>query len=132
MKTIIDYNAKIEYSMNYASNTCKKTVLTTNELSCLGKNGNNATIIDRTHFGAGGQQIPVEIYSGLVGGYPSYFSVSEGCIPVGITYHGMDANGNGVIGSIGYHDITSGVSDTSVFDLPAKCISAPLENIVVG
>ncbi|XP_062574679.1 ependymin-related protein 1-like [Saccostrea cucullata] len=132
IKVIRDYSAKIQYVIDVSTNTCKKTVMTDKEVTCLGTNGDNSTVVAKTYFGAGGQQLPFTVYRSVFNGYPSTLSVAEGCIPVGATYHGSDENGNSVIGSIGYHSITPGISDLSVFAVPANCVAAPLAGTVVG
>ncbi|XP_061193716.1 ependymin-related protein 1-like [Saccostrea echinata] len=132
IKVIRDYSAKIQYVIDLGTNTCKKTVMTDKEVSCLGTNGDNATVVAKTYFGAGGQQLPFTVYKSVFNGYPSTVSVAEGCIPVGTTYHGNNEYGDSVIGSIGYHSITPGISDLSVFAVPANCVSAPLAGSVVG
>nr|XP_022305057.1 uncharacterized protein LOC111112049 [Crassostrea virginica] len=131
-KVIRDFTAKVQYSLDIVSNTCQKTVLTEREISCLGSNGDNSTLLADTYLGAGSQSIPVSIYSSTMNGYPTHLSVSEGCIPVGASFHGMDEGGNRVVGSIGFHSITPGISNAAVFSIPARCITAPITNPVVG
>lgn len=48
----------------------------------------------QTHLGASGQQLAITVYNGVLNGMPSTLSVSEGCIPVGVAYHGMSADGS--------------------------------------
>jgi hypothetical protein len=31
-----------------------------------------------------------------------------------------------VVGSVGFHGITAGIADVSVFNVPANCVAAPL------
>lgn len=48
----------------------------------------------QTHLGASGQQLAITVYNGVLNGMSSTLSVSEGCIPVGVAYHGMSADGS--------------------------------------
>lgn len=47
-----------------------------------------------TYLGAGTQKIPISVYHSTLNGYPTTMSVSEGCIPVGASFHGTDEAGS--------------------------------------
>ena len=72
-----------------------RTLYTRDLLFHPGSNGDNSTLLADTYLGAGSQSIPVSIYSSTMNGYPTHLSVSEGCIPVGASFHGMDEGGSG-------------------------------------
>ncbi|XP_011448412.2 ependymin-related protein 2 [Magallana gigas] len=132
IRVIRDFTSKVQYTLDMDANSCTKSLLTERELSCIGSNGDNSTLIANTYLGAGTQKIPISVYHSTLNGYPTTMSVSEGCIPVGASFHGTDEAGNNVIGSLGFSSITPGISNNAVFSIPAMCIAAPMANTVVG
>ncbi|ESO87154.1 hypothetical protein LOTGIDRAFT_154656 [Lottia gigantea] len=120
VKVIMDFKAGTEYIIS--GNHCSKKVIShTSRTRCVPDNAK----FEGSHFGgSGNNKVMFNSYSYQAANVTAHFSMTNpGCVPVSQIIYGS-TNGVQYFVSQNFYDITPGVKDPTVFNVPSICDNA--------
>ncbi|KAL3876391.1 hypothetical protein ACJMK2_034241 [Sinanodonta woodiana] len=116
LKVIQDFVKGIQYLIQ--NSVCQKTTIGPWVSRCV---PDNATLVHSVSIGSGKNTLAVKTYNVKQGDLDIYVTVTaDGCIPVSQNQAGSSSGVNQMI-VVGFYDVTQGIKDRSVFDVPAEC-----------
>lgn len=113
------YDKRVMYTVQ--SGECKQTPLPPWSPRCI---PDTATLVKQTFYGVGDNKIDIDIYQVISGPNTIYLNIAHAdCTPMYQSGYGS-AQGVSALGFKTYTNITTGIKDTSVFDVPSICTNA--------